>query len=105
MSSLPSLLLFERCRTSMIFAAIVLRETTIVASPEWKFMPWAQHSDRVTSLKLLTDIVADCPELFVVRDQVMRNQASQDSRDVQLQSLLKKAQEVYGSLSQWKYSL
>lgn len=64
MSSLPSLLVFERCRAAMIFAAIILRKTTIVASPEWKSMPWAQHPERVTSLKLLTDIVADCPELF-----------------------------------------
>ena len=67
-------------------------------------MPWTQHPDRVTLLKLLTDIVADCPELFVVRDKIMRVQRSQDSRDIQLQSLLKKAQEVYGSLRQWKYS-
>jgi hypothetical protein len=103
MSSLPTLLVFERCRTSMIFAAIVLRETTIVASPEWKSMPWAQHPDRVNSLKLLTDIVADCPELFVARDQIMRAQKSQGNWDMQLQSLLAKAQEVYGSLRQWKY--
>lgn len=104
MSSLPSLLVFERCRAAMIFAAIILRKTTIVASPEWKSMPWAQHPERVTSLKLLTDIVADCPELFAVRDQVMRTHKSQDSRDLQLQSLLDKAQEVYDSLRQWKYS-
>lgn len=104
MSSLPSLLVFERCRTSMIFAAIVLRKKTIVASPEWKSMPWAQHPDRVTSLKLLTDIVADCPELFVSRDQIAQTQKSQGSRDMQLQSLLDKAQEVHGSLRQWKHS-
>jgi hypothetical protein len=104
MSSLPTLLVFERCRTSMIFAAIVLRKSTIVASPRWKSIPWAEHPDRITSLKLLTDIVADCPELFVVRDQIMRTQKSQGTRDIQLQSLLDKAQEVYSSLRQWKHS-
>ena len=103
MSSLPSLLVFERCRTSMIFAAIVQHETTIVASTEWKFMPWAQHPDRITSLKLLTDILADCPELFVVRDQILRTQKSRGSRYMQLQPLLEKAQAVYGSLRRWEY--
>lgn len=101
MSSLPSLLVFEKCRASMIFAALVLRKTTIVAKPEWKASPWSHFPARVTSLKLLTDIVADCPELFVLRDEILQAHANQSSQYMQLQQLLEKARNTLGSLHRW----
>lgn len=102
MSSLPSLLVFEKCRASMIFAALVLRETTIVARPEWKLLPWAQFPARANSLKLLTDIVADCPELFVLRDRILHPRKDRINQHMQLRSLLEKAQRIYGNLYQWE---
>lgn len=85
----------------MIFAALALRRTTIVARPAWKSLPWAIYPVRVNSLKLLTDIVADCPELFALRDQILRMPTNQTSQHMQLRSLLEKAQEIYRKLAQW----
>lgn len=85
----------------MIFAALILRKTTIVAKPEWKFLPWSQFPGRISSLKLLTDIVADCPELFILRDEIMQRYTDRSSQQIQLQSLLEKAQKVLGNLHQW----
>ncbi|USP74654.1 hypothetical protein yc1106_01928 [Curvularia clavata] len=100
-SYLPSLLVFEKCRASMIFAALVLRQTTILAEHDWKFLPWAQFPGRVNSIKLLTDILADCPELFALHDQVLQMQTNQNSHDIQLRLLLKKAEKICGNLHQW----
>lgn len=104
MSSLPSLLVFERCRTSMILAALVLRRTTIVAKSEWKSIPWSRFPSRVDSRKLLYDILADCPELFIVRDRIMAAQESQADKSTQLQQILDEAQEVCARLHHWNES-
>jgi len=101
MTSLPSLLVFEKCRASMIFAALVLRKTTIVAKPEWKSLPWSQFPGRISSLKLLTDIVADCPELFALRDKIMPTRTDQGCQYTQLRSLLKRAWKILGNLYLW----
>jgi hypothetical protein len=101
MSSLPSLLVLEKSRASMIFAALVLRKTTIVAKPEWKVLPWSHFPGRISSLKLLTDIVADCPELFVLREGIMQTHTNQSSQYTQLRLLLEKAWKIHANLYQW----
>jgi hypothetical protein len=101
MSSLPSLMIFERCRPTMIFAALVLRRPTIVAEIEFKSIPWSRFPDRLDSRKLLHDILADCPELFVVRDRIIQTQQSQAKKSAQLRQALNKVQEVYDNLQRW----
>ena len=101
MSSLPSLLVFEKCRASMIFAALALRKTTILAEGDWKSLLWARFPDRINSLKLLIVILVDCPGLFALRDQILRTRTNQNSQYMQLRSLLEEAREVCGSLRQW----
>jgi hypothetical protein len=87
----------------MIFAAIVTHKSTIVAEPEWKTKPWSQHPGREDSLKRLTDIMADCPELFVLRDQLESSQKLFDYGHLPSNPLLSKVQEVLDALHQWKH--
>ena len=82
----------------MVFAALVFRKTMIVAKPEWKISPWSHFPGRISSLKLLTDIITDCPELIVLRDEILRKHADQGSQYMQLQPLLEKARNTLGSL-------
>ncbi|KAG9193391.1 hypothetical protein G6011_03426 [Alternaria panax] len=70
MASLPCLMILEKTRPSLIFAGLVLRKPTIMSKTGWKRDPWCLHSERIDSLKLLFDIVADCPELLVLRDEL-----------------------------------
>jgi hypothetical protein len=68
MASLPCLMILEKTRPSLIFAGLVLHKRTIMSKVEWKRDPWCMHPERVDSLKLLFDILADCPLLSVLRD-------------------------------------
>lgn len=86
----------------MIFAAIVTRNTTIVARPEWKTLPWSQHAGRVNLLKRLTDVLADCPELFVLRGRIEQSSPIFCEQHLQMQSLLCKTQDVLNRLYQWE---
>ncbi|KAF2033009.1 hypothetical protein EK21DRAFT_98575 [Setomelanomma holmii] len=103
MTSLPSLVVLERCRATMIFAAIVLRKTTIVAKPEWKALPWVQYPGRLHSLKRLIDILADCPELFVLRERTEQPLKTLDDHQSQMQTLLSKTQAVLNGLHHWEH--
>lgn len=63
-------MILEKTRPSIIFAAIVLRKPTILAASSWKQQPWALHPERVNAMKVLLDILSDCPELFALRDRI-----------------------------------
>ncbi|UPX12199.1 uncharacterized protein EKO05_0002762 [Ascochyta rabiei] len=102
MSSLPSLLVLGKCRALMIFGALMLRKPTIVASSEWKTLPWAQFPHRINSLKLLTNIMADYLETFVIRDQIGQTQMQRGDHHIQVQPLLTKAQSILHNLHQWR---
>ncbi|KAF9869724.1 hypothetical protein CkaCkLH20_12767 [Colletotrichum karsti] len=71
MQALPCLIILERARTAMIFAALVTHNRTLISNPKWKQIPWMLHPERKDALQLLLDIVADCPDIFVLRDQVL----------------------------------
>lgn len=77
MAPLPRLRVLERTRASIIFAAIALRKPTIMAQPNWKLDPWRLHPERVDSLKLLFDIVADFPGLSAIYEESDASVASE----------------------------
>lgn len=62
--SLPDLIFLEQSRLAVYFAALTLRKPTILANPEWKYIPWTLFPERKTSMQKLLDIFADCPALL-----------------------------------------
>lgn len=103
MASLPSLIVLEKSRPSMIFAAIVLRENTITARPEWKVLPWSHYPDRETALKRLIDIMADCPKLFFLRARIEQSQTTLDVKALQTRSLENETLHVLHNLHHWEH--
>jgi hypothetical protein len=100
MKSLPCLKILERTRSSIIFAAIVLHKPTVLARPEWKTDPWASHPERIDSGKLLFDILSDCPELFVLRDQ-MWEEFCDTKRQLSMRILSQTCRTILAQLEQW----
>lgn len=100
MASLPCLMVLERTRPSLIFAALVLRKPTIMSNAEWKHDPWCLHPERVDWLKLLFDILADCPRLFVVRDQ-LPSYVNEETRNAVAQNLSLDCDRIVAGLDDW----
>ncbi|CAO2653383.1 Nn.00g027940.m01.CDS01 [Neocucurbitaria sp. VM-36] len=98
MASLPCLMVLERSRPSIILAAIVLHQPTILATSDWKIKPWLQYPERIDSLKALFDILADCAELFVLRDQL----TSSSVTDPHFGMLLQKSNNIIYNLQEWE---
>jgi hypothetical protein len=100
MTSLPCLMILEKTRTSIVFAAIVLQQPTILARPEWRIDPWLLHPERIDSGKLLCDILTDCPELFVLRNELLR-EPCKIKREVDIRHLTQKCRSILARLEQW----
>jgi hypothetical protein len=98
--SLPCLMILEQIRSSIIFAAIVLHKTTILAKLEWKTLPWTLHPERIDQGKLLFDILCDCPELFVLRDR-LSTIPDQCENSAVVHELATKARHILHELEQW----
>lgn len=103
MASLPCLNILESVRLSIIFSAILLRQNTILASEEWKRLPWVGYPERKDAMQLLIDILADCPELFVLRESIPADSAPRDRRS-SLCCLQEKAYTILDNLHTWKQS-
>jgi hypothetical protein len=100
MKSLQCLKILERTRSSIVFAAIVLHKPTILARSEWKTDPWVLHPERINPGKLLFDILSDCPELFVLRDQ-MWGESCDIKRQLSIRILSQKCRDILAQLEQW----
>jgi hypothetical protein len=100
MSSLPCLMILEKTRASIIFAAIVLKTPTILARLEWKTDPWLLHPERIDSGKLLCDILADYPEIFILRDGVSK-ELCEFKRQAGLRNLTQKCCSILTRLENW----
>jgi hypothetical protein len=84
--------LFEKSRTSVIFAAMVLHKSTFLASPEWKTLPWQKAPESKAPIQYLVDILAGCPNLLEKKDRLTgrtdidfikeRNGIVQDARNL-----------------------
>ncbi|UKZ57912.1 hypothetical protein TrVGV298_011773 [Trichoderma virens] len=101
MASLPCLTILESVRLSIIFSAILLRQNTILASSDWKSLPWANYTGRKDAMQLLIDILADCPELFVLLESLPANSAPRERRSA-LHHLEEKACNTLDNLHTWK---
>ncbi|KAL7952814.1 hypothetical protein V8C34DRAFT_318714 [Trichoderma compactum] len=101
MASLPCLTILESVRPSIIFSALLLRQNTILASPDWKTLPWVNHTGRKDAMQHLIDILADCPELFVLRESLPAKTAQLERRYA-LHQLEEKAYAILDSLQTWK---
>ncbi|KAL1799239.1 hypothetical protein ACET3X_003276 [Alternaria dauci] len=100
MASLPCLMILERTRPSLISAGLVLHKPTIMSSIAWKREPWCSHPERVDSLKLMFDILADCPSLFVLFDEISTC-PDEEIRMAAIQNLCGEFHRVVASLDDW----
>ncbi|KAL7913607.1 hypothetical protein GGI35DRAFT_217089 [Trichoderma velutinum] len=103
MASLPCLTILESVRPSIIFSALLVRQNTILASTDWKTLPWVNHASRKDAMQLLIDILADCPELFMLRESLPVTSAQLERRSA-LHHLEEKAYAILDSLNTWKQS-
>ena len=104
MKSLGSLIILESSRSSMIFAAIFSGRRTILSRAEWKVIPWTEHPERGDAMKLLIDILADCPELFVLRNETTAQLHGTGRYSTSLQLFKSKAFKVLEDLKLWRDS-
>ena len=100
MASLPCLQVLERTRPAIIFAAIVSHKPTVMSNIEWKFEPWKAHPERIDSMKLLFDIIVDCPQLYVLRDRILSHTDDEMTRAA-MQELVTECHQVMENLEQW----
>lgn len=101
MASPQCLGILDRIRPSLIFAAIVLHKPTIMSENKWKYIPWSLHPEHIDSLKLLFDIIADYPQLFILRDELL-SVADEDTRTAETQCLSLQCHEVIAKLKNWR---
>jgi hypothetical protein len=100
-AALPLLTLFEKSRANMIFSALLSRQATVLSTLEWKTVPWRYHPDRIDALKTLHDILADCADLFYLRETMHKREFL--GLDIQtLSELDEKAYTVIFELDAWK---
>ncbi|KAK6860923.1 hypothetical protein PG995_004559 [Apiospora arundinis] len=103
MTSLSYLDLLERSRPGMIFSAIVLHQRTIFSQPSWKNVPWKVHPGRKEAMQVLFDIIADCADVFWLRDQ-SDTEMVESAQLLAQQAILEKARTILCDLYCWKES-
>jgi hypothetical protein len=96
-------MILEKTRPSIILAAIVLRQPTVLAEAKWKKDPWKLHPERIDSMKLLLDILSDCAELFVMRDRISKDSEDIGERD-EIHTIMIKGYRILEELEQWEKS-
>jgi hypothetical protein len=78
----------------------VLQKPTILARLEWKTDPWLLHPERINSGKLLCDILTDCPELYELRDQLLK-EPDGIKKQANIRNLIQKCHSILTRLEQW----
>lgn len=101
MGSLPSLVMLEACRPTLIFAAIILHQNTILSRQEWKQVPWLAYPQRKDAMQSLVDILADLPYVFYARD-LIDLESNPCGASSTRRSLLEIAYGILGDLNKWK---
>jgi hypothetical protein len=99
-TSLPALNLLQGSKPSMIMAALVLHRPSIFSLPEWKCVLWRYPEHRSDTEDIL-DILADCTELYVTKDQFDLDGLF-DNKNVVHEGLLRKTNELIDQLEQWE---
>ncbi|CRG87048.1 hypothetical protein PISL3812_04062 [Talaromyces islandicus] len=97
----PNYIILQNYRPSIILSCILLRKHTILSKPEWKSIPWSLYPDAKTDMQFLVDILADCPGLFVQREEIESSSPPSD-RSVGYAKLRKNISDVLDQLNQWE---
>lgn len=97
----PEYILFQNYRQSMILSSLLLRRHTILSKPEWKSIPWSLYPDAKTEMQFLYDILADCPGLFIHKEEIESSPSPCD-RSIEYVKLRRNISNVLDQLSQWE---
>jgi hypothetical protein len=99
--SLPDLIFLEQARLPVLFAALTLRQPTILSNTQWKYIPWTHFPNRKTSMQKLLDIFADCPALLAASTALASN-ASESRVFETLRSLTLATEKVLQDLDEFE---
>ncbi|KAK9369815.1 hypothetical protein V1509DRAFT_638497 [Lipomyces kononenkoae] len=97
----PEIVMLQNSRLSIIIASVLLRRRTIFSAPEWKSIPWSLHPEAKNAMQLLMDILADCPDLFIEKEQIMSD-AGTDNHVIEWRKLRAKVKLVLDRLAEWE---
>jgi hypothetical protein len=100
---MPDRAILQTSRPSMIFAAIVQHKATILSGTPWKTIPWDEDPDRKDQFQYLVDILADCPPLFPLKDQMHASKGTEEAQ-IHARDLEQQTQSVLAQLEVWKAS-
>jgi hypothetical protein len=94
-------MIFEKSRTSIIFAALASHTPTILSRPEWKTLPWSAFPNHKDDAQFLLDVLADCPQLLVIKDRLAAT-TNAGERTSRYQVLLRTVMDLLDQLEQWR---
>jgi hypothetical protein len=100
---LPDRAIFQSSRPSVIFAAILLHKPTILSDTRWKTIPWDDDPSQKDTFQYLVDILADSPQLFVLRDQMYASKLTEESQFLNCE-LQERTRSLLEQLETWKSS-
>jgi hypothetical protein len=100
---LPDRAILQTSRPSVIFAAILLHKTTILSQTCWKTIPWDENPSQKDLFQYLVDILTDCPQLFVLKDQMYTSKVTEEAL-ILARELEEHTQSLLAQLESWKAS-
>lgn len=98
---MPDRALLESSRPGIIFAGIVLHKNTIMSDAIWKTIPWKDDTTQKQPFQYLIDILADCPPLFVLKDQIYASPTTEEALLLATE-LEQRTQPLLAQLEVWK---
>lgn len=98
---LPDRSIFQSARLGIISASLVLRRPTILSQQCWKDTPWQRDLDQKNMIEHLIDILADCPNLMVLKDQALSEKSEIGQQNL-VEQLTAQIQNRLEQLFQWK---
>lgn len=101
--TLPDQAIFERSRAGIIIAAIVLHRPIVLSQTRWKTIPWQDAPQSKQPFQYVIDILADCPQLFVLKDKLYVASLAEE-RNILVQELEQQTQSLMIQLEAWKAS-
>ncbi|KAF2490866.1 hypothetical protein BU16DRAFT_136300 [Lophium mytilinum] len=100
---LPDRAILQTSRPTVIFAAIVLHKSTILSNTRWKTIPWDENPSQKDPFQYLVDILADCPQLLVLKDHMYASKATEEAQTL-ASELEEHTQTLLAQLEIWKAS-
>jgi hypothetical protein len=100
-TSPETLAFLAKSQSSIIMADLALHKPTIFSRPEWKHVPWTLQPERRTAIHDLHDILADCTELYAMKDK-QDAEAITDHGSPMYQTILDTINDILAQLDQWQ---